>query len=726
MSGRLITKFNSWVTKSIYYPGDNEETILLKRIYWTAILFLLLFLSLFMPIFYLFRITNWVIADIIYVGFHIINLVIFYKVRHGIKWFALITQIWYMIFSFVLVLIGGGILHSGGAVLIGMVGPLFASIFQNKRLAVIFLISYLFTIIIEAVLQPYLLPYPAITPGINLVFFLIHFFTIVSVFFITLMYYASQTNKMKQTETLRLKELDDAKTKLYTNISHEFRTPLTIILGIADQMAENSVISPNEGLQMIKRNGENLLRLINQLLDLSKIEAKAMPVNYFQGEIIAYLRYIFQSFRSMAESKNIRLKFHSDIDQLNMDFDPGKILQIISNLLSNAIKYTPEGGDIRLIIEKQQKNSVHELIVKVRDNGIGIPPDKLPYIFDRFYKVDDNSFTTLKGTGIGLALAKELVFLLKGTVNVQSIPEDGTEFIVTLPVTNHSEMKLDMGFDRFKSDISLFTDTNNKAPVKKVENKRIKKNLPKLIIVEDNPDVARYIESILRLDYAVQIATNGQEGLDQATEIIPDIVICDVMMPVMNGFILCEKLKTDERTSHIPVILLTAMASDADRLEGLETGADAYLVKPFNTKELQIRIGKLIEQRRKLRERFSRDITLSPREIAVTSADERFLIHALEVIENHMGDPEFGVDVFGNEVGMSHSQLHRKIQALTNQSPVELIRSIRLKRAATLLKQKYGNISEVAYLTGFNTPSYFSECFQKQFGISPSEYISKG
>jgi signal transduction histidine kinase/DNA-binding response OmpR family regulator len=624
-----------------------------------------------------------------------------------------------------MVLIGGGILYSGGTVFIGISGPLFASIFQNKRLAKLFLIFYLFTILIEAVLQPYLVPYPPMTPGINLFFFLAHFFTVVIVFFTALTYYANQTNKMKLAETIRLKELDDAKTKLYTNISHEFRTPLTIILGMADKIADNSNKKLDEGLQMIKRNGENLLHLINQMLDLSKIEAKAMPVYYFQGEIIGYLSYIFQSFSSLAKSKNIRLNIHTDIDQLIMDFDPDKLMQIISNLLSNAIKYTLEGGDIEMVIDKRQKNSVNELIIKVRDNGIGIPADKLSHIFDRFYKVDDDISGKLKGTGIGLALTKELVSILKGTINVQSEIASGTEFSIVLPVTNHSNVKHEIDFERFKSDISLFISDNLRKPIKASEDKRITKSLPKLIIVEDNQDVARYIESILSPKYTIQIATNGQEGLDLAIEIIPDIVISDVMMPAMNGFILCEKLKTDERTSHIPVILLTAMASDAKKLEGLEIGADAYLVKPFNTKELQIRVGKLIEQRRQLRERFSLDISLSPKEIAVTSVDERFLNRALEVIEKHMSDPDFGVDVFGKEVAMSHSHLHRKIHALTNQSPVELIRSIRLKRAASLLKQKYGNISEVAYVTGFNSPAYFSDCFQKQFGKSPSDFIAQ-
>jgi DNA-binding response OmpR family regulator len=243
------------------------------------------------------------------------------------------------------------------------------------------------------------------------------------------------------------------------------------------------------------------------------------------------------------------------------------------------------------------------------------------------------------------------------------------------------------------------------------------------MIVEDNTDVIHYLESILYPEYSIRIATNGKEALELAFEIIPDIIISDVMMPVMDGFILCEKLKTDERTSHIPVILLTAMASDIKKMEGLETGADDYIIKPFNDKELKVRTRNLIEQRRKLREYFSRNLSISPKDIAVTSADEKFMIRAMDIIEKSMSNPEFGVNIFGKEIGMSHSQLYRKIHALTNFTPVELIRIMRLKRAASLLKQKYGNISEVAYETGFSSPSYFSDCFQKQFGKSPTEFI---
>ncbi len=722
MCKHLSPKFNAWVIKSVYYPGDTEEIILLKRIYWIYLHAISLFLLLFLPSFIFLHLRYWVLLVYVYCGFNLINLLVFYLIRKGIQRFALITQFFHIFISFFMVVIGGGILHSGGPVFIGMIGPLFASIFQNRKVSILFLGLYIITVLIEAILQPWLVPYPPMTPGINLFFFLAHFLTVVIVFFTALMYYANQSSKMKLAETIRLKELDDTKTRLYTNISHEFRTPLTIILGIAEQMETDIKKRTYEGFQMIKRNGENLLHLINQMLDLSKIESKALPVNILRGEIIGYLSYIFQSFKSLADNKNIRLTIRTDIEQLQMDFDPQKIMQILSNLVSNAIKYTMEGGSIEMTIERQQVNTKDELTIKVKDNGVGISADKLSHIFDRFYQVDNPITGKSKGTGIGLALTKELVSILNGKIEVQSTESLGTEFTIVLPITTHSIIKHEVDLEQLASDLSLFKSDILNEPVNENKKQIVSKNKPALIIVEDNQDVARYIETLLSPDYTVYKADNGKKGFDLITEIVPDIVISDVMMPVMNGFELCERVKTDERTSHIPVILLTAMASDASKLDGLETGADAYLVKPFNSQELIIRAAKLIEQRRKLRERFSRDITISPNEISVTSADERFLNRTMEIIEKHMSDSDFGVSLLCKEVGMSHSHLLRKIQALTNQSPVELIRSVRLKRAASMLKQKYGNVSEIAYETGFNSPAYFSDCFQKQFGVTPSEY----
>ncbi len=725
MLKRLIPKFNTWITSSIQYQGDSEDIYLLKRIHWLSLHLAIFLVFPLIPLSLILSIPNWTLLGIIYVGFNIIQLIIFYKVKRGVEWFGLITHLFHLIFSFTGVLITGGIFHSGGIVFVGLLGPLYALVFPNGRRAIMILIFYILTVLAEAILQPFIAPYPPITPSINIFMFVVQFLIVVVFNFFTLRFYAGQTIKIKQYEALRLKEIDEVKTKIYTNLTHEFRTPLTIILGMADQIVKNPHERLDESLEMIKRNGKNLLHLISQILDLSKIEAKAMQVNYYQGEIISYLRYVFHTFNSLAESKNINLNFFSHIDQLVLDVDTEKMMQIISNLLSNAIKYSNEGGEIHMIIDTIDGNGNNELVIKIKDNGIGIPSDKLPYIFNRFYKVDEVSSAKSEGTGIGLALTKELVTLLKGKISVQSHPATGTEFSVTLPITNNSPVKHDIDLERVKSGISFFIEDGIRRTEKDNQHKEKTKDLPILLIVEDNTDVIHYLESILCAEYNIRIATNGQEALDLAFEIIPDIVISDVMMPVMDGFILCEKLKTDERTSHIPVILLTAMATDMKKLEGLETGADDYLIKPFNDKELKVRTRNLIEQRRKLRERFSRNIAISPKEIAVTSADERFMIRALDIIEKNMSSPEFGVSFFGKEVGMSHSQLYRKIHALTNLTPVELIRTMRLKRAASLLKQKYGNISEVAYETGFNSPSYFSDCFQKQFGKSPTEFIER-
>jgi signal transduction histidine kinase/DNA-binding response OmpR family regulator len=723
MLKRLIPEINTWITRSIQYPGDSEDIHLLKRIHWVSLHLAIFLVFPLIPLSLILSIPRWTLLGIVYVGFHIIQLIIYYKVRRGVEWFGLATQLFHVILSFTGVMITGGIFNSAGIVFVGLLGPLYALVFPNGRRAIIMLVFYILTVFAEAFLQPFIASYPPITPTINIFMFVIQFLVVVVVNFFTLRFYASQTIKIKQYEALRLKEIDEVKTKIYTNITHEFRTPLTIILGMADQIMKNPHQRLNEALEMIKRNGKNLLHLINQILDLSKIEAKAMHVNYYQAEIISYLRYIFHTFNSLAEDKNINLYFSSQINQLVMDIDSEKMMQIISNLLSNAVKYTPEAGEIHMIIDANKDKGNNELVIKIRDNGIGIPSDKLPYIFNRFYKVEEGSSARSEGTGIGLALTKELVTLLKGTISVQSHPVTGTEFRVTLPITNNSPLSHDIDLERVKSGISFYIPDSTKRLEKEYKDKEETKDLPILLIVEDNTDVIHYLESILYPEYSIRIATNGQEALDLAFEIIPDIIISDVMMPVMDGFILCEKLKTDERTSHIPVILLTAMASDIKKMEGLETGADDYIIKPFNDKELKVRTRNLIEQRRKLREYFSRNISISPKDIAVTSADEKFMIRAMDIIEKSMSNPEFGVNIFGKEIGMSHSQLYRKIHALTNFTPVELIRIMRLKRAASLLKQKYGNISEVAYETGFNSPSYFSDCFQKQFGKSPTEFI---
>ena len=535
--------------------------------------------------------------------------------------------------------------------------------------------------------------------------------------------------QMKQFEADKLLELDQMKSRFFANISHEIRTPLTLILGPLEQLVSEATKEKwKNQLKIMSRNARNLLGLINQLLDFSKLESGKMTLKAKELNIVPLLKGMVYSFDSLAKRKQITLAFTSEKEVIRVYIDTEKLEKIMANLLSNAFKFTADGGKIAVQLSYvQQGKKIIE--IRVTDTGIGIAPEHLNHIFDRYYRVDDKNEKT--GTGIGLALTKELVELHYGQISVQSEPGKGTTFIIHLPrgkeylkadeIDTEKETTLP-SLESVQEQIESTIEEAEKAPDDRIESTEKKKELPVLLIVEDTEDVRNYLRGFLAPHYKLEEAPDGKEGMEKAIESLPDLVISDVMMPKMDGFQLCEKLKTDERTSHIPVILLTARAAEASKLEGLETGADDYLVKPFSAKELTIRIKNLIDQRQKLRERFTRDITLSPKDISVTSADERFLNRAIEIIENNMSDPDFDVDVFGKEIAFSHSQLRRKLKALTSQSPVEFIRTLRLKRAASLLEQAYGNVAEISYEVGFNNPSYFAECFRKQFGKSPSEY----
>jgi signal transduction histidine kinase/ligand-binding sensor domain-containing protein/DNA-binding response OmpR family regulator len=560
-----------------------------------------------------------------------------------------------------------------------------------------------------------------------------------------------QELKMKKFETDKLQELDRMKSRFFANVSHEVRTPLTLILGPLEQLiSETSKEKWKKQMQIMARNGRNLLRLINQLLDFSKLESGRMSLKAKEMNIVPLLKGMVYSFDSLAKRKRIRLTFKCEEDVIPVYIDSDKLEKIMANLLSNAFKFTSEGGKIsvQLSVTRNENKEYGSgltkgkiIEIRVTDTGIGIALQHLDHIFDRYYQVDSKDERT--GTGIGLALTRELVELHHGRITAESKPGKGTTFIIRF-LSGKDHLKSDEIIEDITvEDFPVITmqeeagpsiEDDIKSSVETIESPRVtadektteaKKDIPLLLIVEDTEDVRNYIRGFMESGYQIIEAQDGEDGFKKAIEIIPDLIISDVMMSKMDGFQLCEKLKSDERTSHIPVILLTARASEASKLEGLETGADEYLIKPFSAKELTIRVKNLIDQRRKLRERFTQDITLSPKDITVTSADERFLTRAMETIEKHISDPEFGVDVLGKEIGLSHSQLHRKIRALTNLSPVEFIRTLRLKRAASLLKQEYGNVAEIAYEVGFNNPSYFAECFRKLFGKSPSEYTAK-
>ncbi len=543
--------------------------------------------------------------------------------------------------------------------------------------------------------------------------------------------------KLEQMESEKLKEINEVKSKFFANISHEFRTPLTLILGPIENVINKVDTNIKQQLKTAHKNGNRLLRLINQLLDLSKLEAGAIELKAHRIDLIPYLKGILFSFESLSKEKNITLRFYSENDSVEVYIDTEKMEQVFYNLISNAIKFTPENsnGEIKVKVTnqitsdiKQSENNIEHIQISIVDTGTGIPADQLLYVFDRFYQVKSSSIKELEGTGIGLALAKEIVELHSGNITVNSKENKGTEFIITLP----------LGKDSLKGNEIMDESSIYNPQVKIVdqmefpetvieEQTKIQGNEDKeiVLIVEDNKEVRKFIVQQLKFTYSVIETADGEEGFEKATHSIPDLIISDVMMPNMDGNELSRKLKNDNRTSHIPIILLTAKGGKEAKLEGLETGADDYIMKPFNSSELIIRVKNLIKQRNILREKFSREQFVRPDKIILPAVDKKFLNKIKEVIEKNIGDEKFSVENLAGEIALSRVQLHRKLKALTNQSASEFILNMRLQRAADLIKQDAASISEIAYMTGFNTPNYFAKSFRKHFGCSPSEYKGK-
>ncbi|MCB0649673.1 MAG: response regulator [Saprospiraceae bacterium] len=535
------------------------------------------------------------------------------------------------------------------------------------------------------------------------------------------LYYQYQVNQqLEKAEAKRLKELNTLKSRLYTNITHEFRTPLTVIMGMT-----NNIKGHSQERKLIQRNSKNLLRLINQLLDLSKLDSGTLKMDKIQGDIVNYLQYLTESFYSMAEEKKIRLTFYPEVRELIMDFDEAKMQHIVYNLLTNAIKFTAEGGKIILHLQKAEIQGKEWLQMKVSDTGLGISEENLPKIFDRFYQ-GDASFTRREaGTGIGLTLTKELVGMMGGSIVVESELGKGTDFLLLFPIQLDPDT-VKKGEDEF-GDPVLQTgysapEDKNLVPLLELATLNEDSETPSLLIIEDNRDVVTYIESLLKKDYHIEIARDGQQGIDKALAMVPDIIISDVMMPEKDGYEVCETLKNDDRTSHIPIILLTAKATLDDRIEGLRGGADAYLVKPFHKEELFVRLEKLIELRKSLQQKntgaafFSRNMA----DKKAPSLDDLFLQKLIQLVQERLDDTELSVNDLCRAVRRSNTQVNRKLKALTGKTPSQFIRSIRLQKAAELLKTTDLNVSEIAYEVGFNDPNYFSRSFSEEFGVSPN------
>lgn len=536
----------------------------------------------------------------------------------------------------------------------------------------------------------------------------------------------------RQKENLTL--LDQAKTKLYTNITHEFRTPLTVISGIASQLEGNDTKK-----ELISRNSHQLLNLVNQMLDLRKIESGSVSISYQQSDIIQYFRYLTESFKGLANDNKITLHLIADEDQIVMDFDYQKILRVHTNLLSNAIKFTPSGGNIYIQLSSMNEAGKEQLLYIVRDTGVGIAEEKQAHIFEQFYQVDDGTTRQHEGTGIGLTLVSELVKAMNGKIGVKSKEGKGTTFSVVLPKTNVAEI-VDIISLRNEPDSNLFIPVSHLQKSEDIASPQqtASSEKPTVLIVEDNADVIHYLMACLKEEYHLEIAMNGNEGIEKALEDIPDLIISDVMMPIKDGFELCHTLKTDERTSHIPIILLTAKADVDSRMEGLTRGADAYLSKPFHQQELVQILKNQLTIRSRLQEYlidFSKRTktvdTIEMPDDQQTSiqqqleTEDAFLQKIRMIIETDLTNHDISMPQLIRKLKMSRSQIYKKVKALTSLSPSRYIRSIRLFHAKQLLELTKLNVSEIAYEVGFTSPTYFSDVFFEEYGLRPNAYRNR-
>jgi signal transduction histidine kinase/AraC-like DNA-binding protein/ligand-binding sensor domain-containing protein len=542
-------------------------------------------------------------------------------------------------------------------------------------------------------------------------------------------------------QTINEKEQSQSKLRFFTNISHEFRTPLTVITGIIESLSKNILISRPEysieQFKTIKRNANRLLRLINQLMDFRKIDNNMVKLSVSEIDVIKCIQDICHSFKTFAEKYKIQLTFECEQKQFNGWLDADKLDKIVVNLLSNAIKATPEKGQIRVFLTKKTLNDINHIELIVEDTGIGIPDGKMELIFERFFQIDSRSMDSSIGSGVGLSIVRSYVNLHHGSIEVVSTQDIGlqlfrgysTRFIVLLPIDKLS-YKLNEIFEEhneIKNSIgkTLLLENSYEGEL----NLNYQKELPEkrktqhILVVEDNTDLRRVMADSLKKHYTVIEARNGREGYEFTLSYLPDLIISDIMMPEMSGSELCHKIKNDLKTSHIPVILLTAFANREGEIEGFQKGADDYITKPFDFEILLARIKNILFLRHTLRQKFRNKEVLQPDEEKVLSMDTAFLKKIKSILEKNYSNPQFNVEELSSQIGISSRHLLHKLKNLVGISPVEYIKIFRLEKAAYLLSGKKGNVSDIAYDTGFNDTSYFGKCFSKHFGMSPSEYL---
>jgi signal transduction histidine kinase/ligand-binding sensor domain-containing protein/DNA-binding response OmpR family regulator len=516
--------------------------------------------------------------------------------------------------------------------------------------------------------------------------------------------------KMRVTQQL---EMDEMKLRFFTNISHEFRTPLTLILSpMEDLLNKAKTVQEKELLGIIRRNATHLLTLVNQLLDFRKLDTRGPALQKSLGDIVLFIKQQAELFVAGMERKGISFDFRTDIDRLYMSFDAEKLSKVLINILSNAYKFTPPEGSIQVSLSRIDQNRIR---IDISDTGTGIPENELEKVFERFYQVRrEGDAGNNQGSGIGLHISKEFVTLHGGEIWAERIPQGGARFVVILPCETGEGGEDGLTSARNNGDLNTGDDA--------FEEELKRDGSPRLLIVEDNKDLRDLLAARFRENYTILQAVDGKEGLETALREMPDIILSDVMMPRMDGIEMSRKIKNDIRTSHIPLILLTAKTGEESKLEGLRAGADDYISKPFNQEILQIRVRNLVEMHKRKQELFNKQIRIEPSKITVSSLDEQLIRKAIEYTEANMSNPRLSVEELSRELGMSRVHLYKKLLSLTGKTPIEFIRIIRLKRAAQLLKESRLTVSEIAYEVGFNNPKYFRKYFKDEFGVLPSQY----
>ena len=715
----MIKKISSFLsrftTHLVSLPGDNEDEIKSKKDFFFSLIGAIIMVSMLTlgtGLMHLKILTTYGICLILS---YMTTISVFLIIRRMVHWLLFFGQLFVILITFITILRLGGIPNSGGLIFVGMATVVYSMVFPSKKMALWLFCIYVATLLLEGILNPWLTKTPELSPAINVTFFVINAVWISLFMLFSVFYIFAQRAELAKAKSERLQELDELKTRLFTNIAHELRTPLTIISGMTEMIRDNPEEQYTERTGLILRNANRILMLVDQILNLARLESGSMPLHFVQSDLTSFLRFMTDSFTGLFTHKQVRLHYLPECQQLIMDFDPEKMEEILGNLLSNALKYTPVNGDVYLTINFQ---TGEQAVIRVKDTGAGIPEEHLSGIFERFYRAGNGHSHYEEGSGIGLTVTHEYVKLMGGSITVNSKTGEGSEFIITLPVTRNAALREVVPGEKAMmaaEDWSIHGWAISEEATR---------HRPHLLIVEDNRDVIRYLSIILGNTFFLNVAVNGEEGIRKATEDVPDLILSDVMMSGIDGFELCSTLKQNFRTSHIPIVLLTARADQASRVEGLEHGADAYLTKPFNKKELLACLRNLFIQREKLRIRYSARQTHEDR--PANNPDELFLHRIYNILETNYQSEQFGIGDLYTAMGISRVQLHRKLIALTGQPASHVIRNFRLAKAKQQLLNTSKTIAEIAFHTGFSDPNYFSRVFAMEYGYPPSELRKPG